>query len=247
MTPWVMRLIAANIFVFFVTGRSPALMAQLAFVPGLALTEPWRFVTYMFVHSGFGHIFFNMLGLYFFGPQLEIRLGEGRFLGLYFLSGIAGALLSIPVGYPIVGASAATFGVFLGFARYWPHVQVLIWGIVPVQARVLVVIMTLMSVFGTSGLGQPGIAHTAHLGGFLGGYLYLLWIERSSSAARFRARATALAPKATPSDLDRWKAINREAMHPVNREELERVFAKIDAGGPGTLTADERAFLNRFS
>jgi len=102
-------------------------------------------------------------------------------------------------------------------------------------------------VFGTAGYGQPGVSHTGHLGGFLGGYLYLLWIERSSAAARFRARATELAPKATPSDLDRWKAINREAMHPVNREELERVFAKIDAGGPGTLTADERAFLNRFS
>ena len=247
MTPWVMRLIVANIFVFLVTGRSPALMAQLAFVPQLAWTEPWRFVTYMFVHAGFGHIFFNMLGLYFFGPQLEARLGEGNFLGLYLVSGLAGALLSIPVGHPMVGASGATFGVFLGFARYWPHVRVLIWGIVPVQARVLVLIMTLISVFGTAGYGQSGISHTGHLGGFLGGYFYLLWIERRSSAAQFRARAANLAPKATPSDLERWKAINREAMHPVNREELERVFAKIDAGGAASLSADERAFLNRFS
>ena len=247
MTPWVMRLIVANIFVFIVTGRSPALMAQLAFVPQLAWTEPWRFVTYMFVHSGFGHIFFNMLGLYFFGPQLEARLGERHFLGLYFVSGLAGALLSIPVGHPMVGASGATFGVFLGFARYWPHVRVLIWGIVPVQARVLVVIMTLMSVFGTAGYGDVGISHTAHLGGFLGGYVYLLWVERRSAAARSRSLAKFEGPKPTPTDLERWKTINREAMHPVNREELERVFAKIEAGGPGSLSADERAFLNRFA
>jgi membrane associated rhomboid family serine protease len=127
MTPWVLRLILANVVVYALTAANPDLLGALAFVPRLALVEPWTIVTYQFAHAGLGHLFFNMLGLYFFGSRLETHLGPRHFLGLYFTSGIAGGLASfLNFDTPIIGASAAIFGVFYGFARFWPRERVYI-------------------------------------------------------------------------------------------------------------------------
>lgn len=246
LTPWVLRLIVANVGVFALTASAPELYRHLAFVPRYAYLQPWTILTYQFVHGGLGHLLFNMLGLYFFGPRLEHRLGSRHFLGLYLASGVAGAALSaLNFNTPIIGASGAVFGVFLGFARLWPREKVLIWGILPVEARVLVGVMTVLALFGGFGAGRSGIAHFAHLGGFVGGYLYLRWAEWRSPAARFKRRAEA--PAARSADLERWRRIPRDGMHPINREELDRVLAKAEASGVGSLTGDERAFLERFA
>lgn len=247
MTPWVLRLIVANVGVFFLTGVFPVLRFTLAYVPSLVPMRPWTILTYMFVHAGVWHIAFNMLALFFFGPQLEARLGSRHFIALYLVSGLMGALLSLFTPRAvIVGASGAVYGVMLGFARYWPRAKILIWGILPVEARVLVIVMTALALLGTGGFGQQGVAHFAHLGGFVGGYIYLKVMETRSSAARFRARASA-APAPRTDDLNRWERIDRSALHPVNREELDRVMAKIARSGLGSLSPDERVFLDRFS
>jgi membrane associated rhomboid family serine protease len=150
MTPWVQRLLIANVMMLFVTEVSPVVAGQLAFVPVYAASRPWTLVTYMFLHAGWMHLIFNMIGLYFFGPRLEDRLGGRQFLLLYFLSGIAGAILHVTGGIavtllsvpfnpwvPMVGASGAVFGVLMGFALYWPRERIYIWGVLPVEARVL--------------------------------------------------------------------------------------------------------------
>ena len=246
MTTWVLRLIVVNVGVFLFTATNPRLLGLLAFVPRFALVQPWTFVTYQFAHAGLGHLLFNMLGLFFFGSRLEAHLGPRHFLGLYLASGVAGALLSfLNFNTPIIGASAAVFGVFLGFARFWPRERVYIWGVLPVEARVLVVVMTVLALFGGFGFGGGGIAHFAHLGGFLGGWLYLRWVGWSSPAARFQRRAAAPAVRA--ADLERWRRTNRENLHPINRAEFDRVMAKLEAHGPGSLTSEERALLNRFA
>jgi membrane associated rhomboid family serine protease len=248
MTPWVTRLLVLNVGMYFLTGVFPLLRLWLGYIPALSLSRPWTVLTYMFVHAGLMHLLFNMLALFFFGPQLEARLGGRRFVTLYLVSGFTGALLSLYTPQAlIVGASGAVYGVMLGFARYWPRVQILIWGIIPVQARVLVIVMTLLALYGGAGLGQRGVAHLAHLGGFLGGYLYLKLVETRSPAARFRAHARPTPPAAAPADLERWSGIDRGALHPVNREELERVLSKVERSGAGALTPDERAFLERLS
>lgn len=248
MTPWVMRLIVATIVVHFIASSSPALVDALAFVPALALSRPWTLVTYMFVHaSGLSHILFNMLALFMFGPPLERRLGGYRFLGLYFAGGAAGALFSLGTQYPIIGASAGTFAVSLGFAMYWPDSIILIWGILPVRAWLMVGLMTLLSLFGAQGLIQPGVAHLAHLGGFAGGWIYLKIIERTTGAKAFRAKAVPAPPSASTEDIARWRGIKADAMHPVNREEFLRVMEKLEAQGLGSLSGDERAFLDRFA
>jgi membrane associated rhomboid family serine protease len=243
-----MRLLIANVVVFVIRIKFPMVIAWFGFRPDLALQQPWTIATYMFLHADTWHLLFNMLALYFFGPMLEMRLGAPRFLGLYFVSGLTGALLSF--GTPtarIIGASAAVYGIMIGFARYWPRVKVLIWGIIPVEAWLLVIIMTLLALFGGAGMGQAGVAHLAHLGGFAGGFVYLLVIERHSPAARFRARAQPAVKPVDDAALERWKRINRDAMHPVNREEFDRLMRKVADNGVGALSTDEKLFLERFS
>jgi membrane associated rhomboid family serine protease len=227
----------------------PQLMPYLWLVPSQIPVRPWTLVTYMFLHGGLWHLFFNMLALFFFGPRLEYRLGGGHFLGLYFTSGVSGALLSVLTpNVPIVGASGAVFGVLLGFARFWPREQIYIWGVIPAQAWVLVAVMTGLSLFGGFS-GGGSIAHFAHLGGFAGGFLYLKWMESRSPAKKFKQKASAAVrnPVSERSDLKRWETIPRDELHPVNRDELDRVLEKIKAGGVGSLTPDERAFLDRFT
>jgi hypothetical protein len=146
----------------------------------------------------------------------------------------------------ILGASAAVYGVLLGFARLWPRAQLLIWGIVPVQARTLIVILTAVSLF-MGGIGLGNIAHFAHLGGFIGGWLVLRLTGTRTADDRLRPVQPARAPKPAPGAADRWKRIRLEQLHPVNREEAERVLAKLETRGPHSLTADEQAFLDRFS
>jgi membrane associated rhomboid family serine protease len=252
MTPWVRRLIIANVIVFIFTMAMPELTALLAFRPILILQRPWTVITYMFVHADFMHIFFNMLVLYFFGPRLESRLGERRFIILYFIAGITGALLSFAPMYRyswIVGASGAVFGVEFGFARFWPRERIYIWGLLPVEAWLLVVIMTGLSLWGGM-TGGGNVAHFAHLGGFLGAFLYLKFLDLRSPARKFKQAASQPARRSASddgADLRRWQRIDREAMHPVNREELDRVFDKIKTAGVTSLTPDERAFLDRFT
>lgn len=252
MTRWVARLLYANVAAFVLTNfLDPGVTNLLVLRPVLITLRPWTLVTYMFLHGGVMHLLFNMLGLFFFGPRLEARLGARHFLGLYFASGIAGALLSLITPHTaIVGASGAVFGVLLGFAMYWPREQIYIWGVLPVQARVLVVVMTALSLWAAFSGAQAGVAHFAHLGGFAGGFLYLKWVEHRSPARRFKKKVETSAHRpsgGSGADLKRWKRIRREEMHPVNREELERVWSKIDENGVGSLTPDERAFLDRFS
>ena len=257
-TPWVLRLIVANALIFLLQQILPGLTLQLALVPAFALTRPWTIVTYMFLHGSLGHLFFNMLSLYFFGPVVEGRLGSRHFLRLYLVSGLTGALLSIVFPRsmmgamtPIIGASGAIFGVNLAFAYFWPRQQIFIWGILPIEARWLVVIMTAISVYygfvGSAGGGAP----PAHLGGFLGGFLYLRWMERRQQAPlrQWQAQGKAKTPSIETSGraIERWSKIKRDNLHEVNRGELDRILDKISATGIGSLSQSERDFLDRFS
>lgn len=252
LTKWTGLIILANVAVYFWSAQAAEQADAFAFVPALFLARPWTAITYMFLHANFSHIFFNMLVLYFFGPQVEERLGGGRFLTLYFVSGLFGAATSMlfnPLA-GIVGASAAVFGVELAFAYFWPRAQLLIWGIVPVEARTLIIIMTIISVLGGVGLGMQNVAHFAHLGGFLGGWLVLRVFGVRRFEDRLRPAGTGAAPRraSPPADVaERWKQIPLDRLHPVNREEAERVLAKLDARGPAGLTPEEQAFLDRFT
>lgn len=265
MTKWVSAIVAACVVVFILQQVSPGVTESFMWLPVLGPSRPWTAFTYMFLHGGFLHILFNMMMLYAFGPRLEARIGGARFLGLYVVSGLLGALACyITPTTPVIGASGAVLGVSVAYARYWPNDTFLIYGIIPMTVRMMVILYVLISVGGQFLGFQAGVSHLGHLGGLAGGYLFCLWMERFTGARNFRQRAEtgwtvgrkeqAPVPKVIvelatgeKESLERWSRIQPDQLHPVNREELERIRAKIAASGVRSLTALEREFLERFA
>lgn len=250
MTPWTGQLIFINVVVFVAQMAFPQLTRELMLVPAGLLSRPWTAFTYMFLHGGLWHLVFNMIALYFFGPRVEARLGAKRFLWLYFISGITAAALSF-VFTPraaIVGASGAVFGILLAFAKYWPRERIYIWAILPIEARWLVIILAVTSLwFGLSGQAG-GVAHFAHLGGFLGGWGYLKWSELRSPARKFRRKAESPALKASAGELRRkLERIDPEDLHEANRAFYDQIARKMEEKGVSALGRREKAFIERFS
>jgi membrane associated rhomboid family serine protease len=244
-TPWVRRLLVANIVVFFIEMTAPAIANGLAFVPAYIFVQPWTVITYMFVHAGITHILFNMLALYFFGPRVEERIGSNKFITLYVISGISGAILSMIFAprSPIVGASAAVFGVMLAFARFWPTAQIYIMGVLPIEARFAVILFALISLWSGFQGSRGGVADFAHLGGFVGAWVYLSYLDRRAGTKKFRSATVTAVPREI---LGNWKKVDLKAVHEVNRDEVNRILDKISASGLASLTAQERLFLSNF-
>jgi len=148
---------------------------------------PWQLVTYAFLHStySFSHILFNMFGLWMFGPQLERTVGTRQFTFYYFVCAIGGGLTHLTyaniVGSPtpILGASAAIFGLLLSYGMLFPESKVYLLFIpVPIPARTFVIIYGLLELFeGVFGI-EEGVAHFAHLGGLLFGIFVILYWRR---------------------------------------------------------------------
>jgi membrane associated rhomboid family serine protease len=245
-TPFVRILLFANIGVFFLQSTTDWITTAMIFVPRLILVRPWTIITYMFLHASVMHLAFNMLGLFFFGPRVEERLGSRSFLNLYLISGVAGALLSLIMGpsAAVLGASAAVFGVMLAFAWFWPDAPIHIWGVLPIQARTLVIITTVLSLW--SGLGgvRSNVAHFAHLGGYVGAFLYLKWLDRKRHV--FRKKATA-GPPVRELKFTKRPDVDLQKVHEVNRAEVNRILDKISAHGMSSLTPQERLFLSNFA
>lgn len=238
----------ANVAVFLLQKGMPAITRELAFVPAYVLVRPWTLLTYMFAHSpaGISHILFNMFALYIFGPRVEARLGGANFIRLYFIAGISGGLLSLPFTpfVSIIGASGAVFGVQLAYAMFYPRDRIYIWGVIPIEARVLVILMTVITLYGGFS-GGSGVAHFAHLGGYVGAYAYLRWLRHRSPDRQWKAKVEG--PKPSKIAVGNWKGLDIDRVHEVNRDEVRRILAKIEAGGESSLSAQERVFLGHFT
>lgn len=173
-TPWVKILLMANAGMFLVTvlvGHG-AMFDLFAFSPDRLLERPWGMVTYMFVHANTWHLLINLLFLFFFGPRLEERWGSDLFLKFYLVCGLGGVLLSFAFSDAvIVGASAACYGIMLAFALAWPNQTVYVWALFPVKMKWLVGFLVALSFVSAVGPSRDGIAHLAHLGGAVAGFL----------------------------------------------------------------------------
>jgi len=176
------------------------------FYVGSPFFKPWQILTYMFLHGGWEHIFFNMFALFTFGPILEYTVGSKRFFNLYFISGIGAALFQllvmaiemyhftglfiVPSTFsspdaamihkiadiyyaPILGASGAIFGILIGFGMLYPNMELMILFIpVPVKAKYIIPVYVLIELFlGFGQIAGDNVAHFAHLGGALIGYI----------------------------------------------------------------------------
>jgi membrane associated rhomboid family serine protease len=257
LTPWVRRLIAANAVVYLltITVFTGAWFPQVfAFAASAALTHPWTFVTYMFVHGGFLHLAFNMLMLFFFGPAVEDQMGGRAFIWYYLFCGLGGAVLSLAIALfspvaPFVGASGAVFGVSLAFALHWPDAPIFVFPLrFPIKAKWLVMALAAMDLALAVLPAPDGVAHLAHLGGFLFGFLYLRGaalarrVPGPGQVRRTRARALSLQNSA---EAGRRREARRQAGRPDQslQAEIDRVLDKISATGLGSLTPEEQQLL----
>jgi membrane associated rhomboid family serine protease len=154
--------------------------------PATPLFEPWQVVTYGFLHGSVMHIAFNMLALYTFGASVERLFGTQFYLLYYFTCVVSAAIFHLIVTslmggspYPTVGASGGIFGLLLAYGLYFPNQRVmLLIPPIPMKARTLVIVFAVLEiVFGVTG-SEGGIAHFAHLGGMLGGWLMIEYRKR---------------------------------------------------------------------
>ena len=144
----------------------------------------WQLATYLFLHGGLGHIFFNMFALWMFGSELERYWGQRAFLKFYFVTGIGAGILSVivdPFGTaPTIGASGAVYGVLMAYGMMFPNRMVYLYFLFPVKVKYFVAVLGGIAFF--SSLNAPGstIAHVAHLGGMVVAFFYLKgWLSLS--------------------------------------------------------------------
>ncbi|HXJ08289.1 MAG TPA: rhomboid family intramembrane serine protease [Burkholderiales bacterium] len=189
MPPATQALIIANVAAFLLELSGGMRFFELfALQPGSDF-QPWQLVTYGFLHdpSGFAHIFFNMFALYMFGSDIERLFGSRFYLAYYLVSVIVAGVCHLVVtsvigaqATPMVGASGGVYGLLLAFGWYFPQRRVmLLIPPIPMQARTFVIVFGVIEfVFGITGT-QAGVAHFAHLGGMLGGWLMIEYRRRS--------------------------------------------------------------------
>ena len=255
-------LIGFNVAVFFLSALFPGLFAAFALSPQtLGRGMVWQILTYSFLHGGFLHILCNMLGLYFIGPFVESRLGWKRFLLLYFLGAILGALAWLGVSWGthdvLVGASAGVMAVVAYFCLSYPPMPLtfLIFFIIPVRLkpRPMLGIIAAIEVFGllySLAGGSSDVAYAAHLGGLAaGGFFYLLQLRGAF------ARFDSLGSKISAFALRGRKSCTRKAseykfsvdISGDTSAEVDRILDKISEHGFASLTDSEREFLHRVS
>ncbi|MCX8089906.1 MAG: rhomboid family intramembrane serine protease [Verrucomicrobiae bacterium] len=233
----------------------------------LARGEVWRLLTFQFLHGGLLHLLLNSWALYVFGRSVEATLGRGRFLQLYLGSGVVGGLMHVagsallpqifgPPQVQVVGASAGLYGVIAAFAVLFPHqpLTLLLFFVLPItlSARVLLIASVALALIGLL-MPQDNVAHGAHLGGMLAGYLFLRW----GDAVRERLEAWRQRPaRRRPRELAQvgsrrrlpWGSTREdwESELPPDefiRREVDPILDKISAHGIHSLTERERRIL----
>lgn len=163
-------------FALWPLGASPALGPDAP----VATFQPWQLVTYSFLHGSFTHLFLNMLALFMFGSEIERLFGPRRYIAYYFAAvlaaGVTQLLVSAATGsyYPTVGASGGVFGLLLAYGIYFPRrTIVLLFPPIPMPAWLFVIVYAVVELYlGVTGT-QAGVAHFAHLGGMIGGWVML--------------------------------------------------------------------------
>ena len=232
--------------------------------------RPYQFVTYMFMHGSFAHLFFNMFALWMFGNAIENAWGPKRFLFFYMVCGIGAGLTqelvqyiqlndivqnyeyvrlnnhSIPVNEYLnmlttVGASGAVYGILLAFGMMWPDSRIYIYFAIPIKAKWFVLIYGLLELF--SGFSSiDNVAHFAHVGGMVFGLLLILyWKNGGTAGLKMRFTKKHTGNSRPKSDWD----YNKER-HDEDRR-TDEILDKISKGGYDSLTKEEKEFLFKQS
>ncbi|MCA9212833.1 MAG: rhomboid family intramembrane serine protease [Planctomycetales bacterium] len=218
----------------------------------------WRFVTYGFAHApiGFGHIFGNMIGLFFFGRAIEGVLGPKRFVGFYLTAVVLGGLAfsvrhylmgprELPI--PMLGASGAIFALVILFALKFPHNKIYLWFTVPVPAWLLASAYLLIEL--TALNRHDSVAHDVHIAGAIYGFVFFktgwsfLSLAPSSLLDSFSGKSFSAMTTRRP----KVKLYDPEARDSKLDKEADRILDKVHREGADSLTAKERRILEDYS
>lgn len=191
--PVTLLLVLANVGVYFLQQDMPErmVMSYALWPVGSGLVEPWQVVSYSFLHTSLTHLGFNMLALFMFGAEVEHALGSLKYLLYYFVCVLVAALVQQAVtimhvsqaGYTI-GASGGVFGLLLAFGMLYPRRKLMLLILpIPIPAWLFVTLYGAIELWLGVTQTLEGVAHFAHLGGMLGGWLLLqYWLPRRRAA-----------------------------------------------------------------
>jgi membrane associated rhomboid family serine protease len=220
----------------------------------------WQIITYMFLHGGWMHIIFNLLGLWMFAGELELLWGGRQFLKYYLFTGVgAGIFIALmnffiastygendlmPYSPTTIGASGAIYGILLAYGLIWPNREVLLYFIVPIKMKYLLLFYGAMEFFGTISINTTeNVSHIGHLGGLFSGfiYLYIQGKQRRSgtpSPARKRGFISEFFKQY------RLKRKKREIAERIKAKKIiDNLLEKIAKGGMGSLSSEEKRQL----
>lgn len=257
-------LIAINALVFvfqFIGGEALNnwLVDHFAFDPAFptVLTQPWRLVTYSFLHGGFMHILFNMLWLWWMGKTVEQTIGPRAFLVIYFGAAIAGALLDAAIAYIfgatlVIGASGAVTGILVAFAVLHPRAPIMLFLLPPIPAKYFVIGWVALDVLFVG--SNDGVARLVHLGGALGGYMLIKahlegkdltliprYIEYLFNSGKKKTKTKTKTSKTRNKNMHIVKDV--EIVEEVEQSELDAILDKISKYGYSKLTDEEKRKL----
>jgi membrane associated rhomboid family serine protease len=238
---------------------------------------PWQLITYMFMHGSFGHLFFNMFALWMFGVELENIWGSKKFLIYYFITGIGAGLANILIAplfadvAPTVGASGAVYGILVAFGMLFPNRNIYIYFLIPIKAKYLVILYMVIEVFYVGSQADSGIAHIAHLGGAVVGFIYILSMknklgfnfvnfkDKSSGSSGFFNFGQKSQTGRSPFKQNKTNVVNAEFMEintdkaDIKKEEEEKqrisqskidtILDKLAEKGYQSLTEEEKKVL----
>ncbi|HEX9916450.1 MAG TPA: rhomboid family intramembrane serine protease [candidate division Zixibacteria bacterium] len=214
----------------------------------------WQLFTYMFLHGGFFHLLFNMFTLWMFGCEIERSWGSREFLKYYTITGVGAGILTVVLTFilplipklpqidpaiPTIGASGAIFGILVAYALMFPNRLIYIWFLFPVKAKYLVAFFAVFTLIASFRYSGGGVAHFAHLGGMVVGYLYIKADWKLASISHFLRE---LRYKRRLTKVTKDKQEEMDIM-----EQVDRVLDKINAHGMDSLTNREKKLLEKAS
>lgn len=231
-----------------IPGIGTLVTGALGLSPELAIHgQIWRFFTYGFIHSpsSFFHLFFNMFGLWMFGVDVIEVWGERKFLIFYLAAIIFSGVLSLLYlpfnpALLIMGASGAVLAVSTLYALFYPHRELLFWGIIPIKAWILTVLFAILTV-GSMISGDGSVAHLTHLGGIV---FALLWFRLEPMIVRLSTERP-IKRKKTIIHYFEPRPSRRELIS--EKQTVDDVLKKVSLSGMNSLTEEEIKILEKAS
>ena len=241
-------LLIVNIVVFVLvelSGQQSLLFRTFGLVPSLVWSKfkIWQLFTYLFIHGGIFHIFFNMFVLWMFGKDLESQWGKMEFLLFYFVCGIGAGLItvlfSVNSTVPIVGASGAIYGLLLAYGFTYPNQMVYLYGLFPLKVKYMVLGLGVIAFFASLSASQSNISHITHLSGMIIGlifiYFNLNWKVIKLWYIRLRLKGLSQKPTKRNDEESQMK------------KQVDKILDKLNDSGWDSLTEQEEKYLTHAS